>query len=256
MTTATAGRLAGKIAVVTGAGMGIGRGSALCLAAEGADLAIMDIDSAALTRTSDEIRALGRRVFAQKVDCTDEKSVVEAFAAVKSEYGRTDILMNNVGQSAREKASEFWQSEPETWRFVFGVSLFPTLLCARQVVPEMRERRSGKIVNVASNAGLAGEIGIADYAAAKMGVIGFTRSLARELAPFGVNVNAVCPGVIRTRVVDRIAPELVGNIERSIPMGRFGEPREIGRAVVFLASSDSDYMTGQSMVIDGGRWMI
>ena len=120
----------------------------------------------------------------------------------------------------------------------------------------MRERKSGKIVNVASNAGLAGEIGIADYAAAKMGVIGFTRSLARELAPFGVNVNAICPGVIRTRVVERITPEVVANIERSIPMGRFGEPREIGRAVVFLASSDSDYMTGQSMVMDGGRWMI
>ena len=129
MKTEASGRLAGKIAVVTGAGLGIGHGSALCMAAEGADLAIMDIDAAALAATSEEIRALGRRVFAQRVDCTDERAVVDAFAAIKRDYGRVDILMNNVGQSAREKATEFWQSQPDTWRFVFGVSLFPTLLC-------------------------------------------------------------------------------------------------------------------------------
>ena len=158
--------------------------------------------------------------------------------------------------SAREKASEFWESKSETWRFVMGVSLFPTMMCARQVVPEMRARGNGKIINTASNAGLAGEIGLTDYAAAKMGVIGFTRSLARELAPFGVNVNAVCPGVIRTRVIERVPADVVSQIENSIPMRRFGEPEEIGRAVVFLASSDSNYMTGQSMVIDGGRWMV
>lgn len=250
------GRVTGKVAVVTGAGMGIGQSSALCLAAEGADLAIMDIDEAALKDTADKIRSYGGRVLAMHVDCTEEDRIVEAFAKVKRDLGAVDILMNNVGQSARERASEFWQSQSDTWRFVMGVSFFPTLMCARQVVQEMRERRSGKIINVASNAGLAGEVGLTDYAAAKMGIIGFTRSLARELAPFGVNVNAVCPGVIRTRVLEHLSQELVTNIENSIPMRRFGTPEEIGRAVVFLASSDSDYMTGQSMLIDGGRWMV
>lgn len=136
------------------------------------------------------------------------------------------------------------------------VSLFSTLMASRQVVPAMREAGRGKIVNVASNAGLAGEIGIAEYASAKMGVIGFTRSLARELGPFGVNVNAVCPGVTKTRVIERISDEIVDKIRASIPLGCFAEPEDIAAAAAFLASDDARYMTGQSVVVDGGRWMV
>ena len=200
---------------------------------------------------------LGRRQVLTIVgNCTDEATIVASFKTIYDEFGFIDVLMNNVGQSARERASEFYKSTPDVWRFVIDVTLMSTLLASRQVVPSMRDAGRGKIVNVASNAGMAGEIGISEYAAAKMGVIGFTRSLARELAPFKVNVNAVCPGVTKTRVIDRISDEILDKIRASIPLGFFAEPEDIAAAAAFLASDDARYMTGQSVVVDGGRWMI
>jgi NAD(P)-dependent dehydrogenase (short-subunit alcohol dehydrogenase family) len=249
-------RLQGRVAVVTGAANGIGRASALRFASEGADLAILDLEADGLERVAEEARAMGARVFTVTGDCTKEDFITDAFARIYGEYDFIDVLMNNVGQSARERASEFYKSESEVWRWVVDITLFSTLMASRQVVPRMRAASRGKIVNVASNAGLAGEIGISEYAAAKMGVIGFTRSLARELAPFGVNVNAVCPGVTKTRVIDRISDEFLDKIRASIPMGYFAEPEDIAGVAAFLASDDARYMTGQSVVVDGGRWMI
>ena len=249
-------RLEGKLAVVTGAANGIGRASALRFADEGANLAIIDLDAAGIETVAEEARAKGATVLALSGDCTDEATVRELFATIYGRCGFVDILMNNVGQSARERASEFYKSDPEVWRFVIEVTLMATLIASRQVVPHMREAGRGKIVNVASKAGMAGEIGISDYAAAKMGVIGFTRSLARELAPFKVNVNALCPGVTKTRVIDRISEEILAKIRASIPLGYFAEPEDIAAAAAFLASDDARYMTGQSVVVDGGRWMI
>lgn len=249
-------RLEGKLAVVTGAANGIGRASALRFVSEGANLAIMDLEAAGLESVAQEARDQGAKVLAIAGDCTKEDFIVPAFKSIYDEFGFVDVLMNNVGQSARERASEFYNSDPEVWRFVLDVSLFSTLLASRQVVPAMREEGRGKIVNVASNAGLAGEVGISEYAAAKMGVIGFTRSLARELAPFRVNVNAVCPGVTKTRVIDRISEEFLSKIRASIPLGFFAEPEDIAAAAAFLASDDARYMTGQSVVVDGGRWMV
>jgi NAD(P)-dependent dehydrogenase (short-subunit alcohol dehydrogenase family) len=241
---------------VTGAANGIGRASALRFASEGADLAILDLEAGGLDLVAAQARDMGARVFTVAGDCTQEDFIVDAFRQVYSEFEFVDVLMNNVGQSARERASEFYKSESEVWRWVVDVTLFSTLLASRQVVPKMRAASRGKIVNVASNAGLAGEIGISEYAAAKMGVIGFTRSLARELAAFGVNVNAVCPGVTKTRVIDRISDEFLDKIRASIPMGYFAEPEDIAAVAAFLASDDARYMTGQSVVVDGGRWMI
>jgi NAD(P)-dependent dehydrogenase (short-subunit alcohol dehydrogenase family) len=249
-------RLEGKTAVVTGAGRGIGRACAICLASEGADLILLEKDEEPLEETAEAIRKLGAGALPLRVDCTDEKEVEKAFAVAKSHAVRIDILVNNVGQSARERSSEFWQSKPEVWRFVLNVSLFSTMLCSRQVVPDMRERGAGKIVNISSHVAFTGKVGSADYAAAKMGVLGFTRTLARELAPHGVTVNAVCPGVVQTRVLDRLSEEAVAELKRRVPMQRFAQPAEIGRAVVFLASSDSDFITGQSIIVDGGQWMI
>jgi len=249
-------RLEGKLAVVTGAANGIGRASALRFASEGANLAILDLEADGLDNVAEEARKGGATVMTIAGDCTDQKTVEEAFRKIYAEFGFIDVLMNNVGQSARERASEFYKSDPEVWRFVIDVSLMSTLIASRQVVPSMREAGRGKIVNVASNAGMAGEVGISEYAAAKMGVIGFTRSLARELAPFKVNVNAVCPGVTKTRVIDRISEEFLEKIRASIPLGYFAEPEDIAAAAAFLASDDSRYMTGQSVVVDGGRWMI
>jgi NAD(P)-dependent dehydrogenase (short-subunit alcohol dehydrogenase family) len=249
-------RLEGKLAVVTGAANGIGRASALRFAAEGANVAIIDMEEESLGVTAELAREAGAKVLAITADCTNEQVVADAFARIYSDAGNIDLRMNNVGQSARQRASEFYASTSEVWRFVIEVSLMSTLIASRQVVPSMREQGRGKIVNVASNAGLAGEIGLSEYAAAKMGVIGFTRSLARELAPFRVNVNAVCPGVTKTRVVERISDEILEQIRKSIPLGFFAEPEDIAAAAAFLASEDSRYMTGQSVVVDGGRWMI
>lgn len=249
-------RLENKLAVVTGAANGIGRASALRFASEGADLAIMDLEADGLVAVAEEARKGGAKVFYRAGDCTEEDFLQDAFKEIYAEFGFIDILMNNVGQSARERASEFYQSSSDVWRFVIDITLFSTLKASRQVVPSMREAGRGKIVNVASNAGMAGEIGISEYAAAKMGVIGFTRSLARELAPFRVNVNALCPGVTKTRVIDRISEEFLEKIRASIPLGYFAEPEDIAAAAAFLASDDARYMTGQSVVVDGGRWMV
>jgi acetoacetyl-CoA reductase/3-oxoacyl-[acyl-carrier protein] reductase len=215
----------------------------------------MERDASPLRETAGEIKKLGRRTLQLEVNCTEEKEVQQAFAEAREWLGSIDILVNNVGQSARERASEFCESTSEVWRFVLEVSL-STMLCSRQVAPQMLRRRSGKIVNISSHVAFTGDVGAADYAAAKMGVLGFTRSLARELAPHGVNVNAICPGAVRTRVLDPLSKEALEELRHAIPMQRFAQPEEIGRVVVFLASSDSDFITGQSLIVDGGQWMI
>jgi acetoacetyl-CoA reductase/3-oxoacyl-[acyl-carrier protein] reductase len=250
------GRFDRKNVVITGAGHGIGRATALRLAGEGADLALLDRDGEAVEGTAVEVRELGRKALAYTVDCTEETAVVHAFRSMRKDLGPIDILFNNVGQSARERASEFWQSEPDTWRFVIGISLMATMVASRQVVAEMRERRSGKIVNMSSMSAHVGDVGLVDYASAKMGVIGFTRALARELAPFHVNVNAICPGAIRTRAHDHLPREVIDRIRSSVPMGFVAEPEDVAGVVAFLASEDARYITGQSILIDGGRWMI
>lgn len=249
-------RLAGRICVVTGAANGIGRASALCLARAGADVAILDREADALAEVADEIGRTGRRVLPLTLDCTVQGEIEQAFGRIYREWERVDVLFNNVGQSAREKASEFWCSDPETWRFVLDVSLVSAMVCTRQVVNGMRERRSGKIINMSSELAFYGDVGLVDYSAAKMGVIGFTRALARELASFQVNVNAVAPGAIRTRAHQRLPAEVIDRIREGTPMGYIAEPEDVGNVIVFLASDDSRFITGQSLLIDGGRWMI
>jgi NAD(P)-dependent dehydrogenase (short-subunit alcohol dehydrogenase family) len=254
MRKAVEGRLVGRVAFVSGAANGIGRASALRLAREGADLVVVDREP--LDLVAGEIRELGRSVLALAADWTDAAAVRDAFGAARERFGRVDVLFNNVGQSARERASEFHLSEEETWRFVIEISLVTTMRATRLVVEEMRERRSGRIVNMSTESAFYGDVGFADYAAAKMGVVGFTRSLARELAPYHVNVNAVCPGAIRTRAHDRLPREVIDRVRTSVPMGFVAEPEDVAGVVAFLASDDARYVTGQSILIDGGRWMI
>ena len=249
-------RFVGKVAVVSGAANGIGRATALRFAHEGAHIVAIDREEDALETVADIIERLGRRVLPVVADWTDAPAVRQAFATARREFGHIDILFNNVGQSARERASEFHLSQEETWRFVVEVSLLATMRATREVVEEMRARRSGRIINMSSESAFYGDVGFVDYAAAKMGVVGFTRSLARELAPFQVNVNVVCPGAIRTRAHDRLPKEVIDKVRNSVPMGYVAEPSDVAGVVVFLASDDARYITGQSILIDGGRWMV
>ncbi|MES2246439.1 MAG: SDR family oxidoreductase [Pseudomonadota bacterium] len=248
--------LQGKIAVVTGGANGIGHAAALRLARDGADIALLDRDEAGLRQTAADVRALGRRAQTYAIDCTSEPAVREAFAGIDREFGRVDILFNNVGQGARENTHEFLEADLASIDFLFAVNLKTCVLCSQQVVAQMRERRSGKIINVTSEAAVNGVLRNWDYAAIKAGVIGFTRALAREMAPFQVNVNVIGPGATRTRAIEQAPKDLMDKVIAGIPMQRIAEPEEIAAVVSFFAGDASNYVTGQTLLVNGGNWML
>jgi acetoacetyl-CoA reductase/3-oxoacyl-[acyl-carrier protein] reductase len=247
-------KLTDRVAVLTGAANGIGRASAVRLAADGAQVGLLDRDEAGLIETADLITKAGGKALWIAGDLTDTPFVEGAFARLASELGPVDILLNNVGQSAREQASEFWCSEASLWQFMLDISLITTMTCSRQVVGGMRERERGRIINISSEAAFIGSKNATAYAAAKAGVIGFTRALARELAPFQVCVNAVAPGYTRTQALDRLPREIVDKAIAEIPVGFVGEPEDIAHAIAFFASDESRYITGQTLLVNGGRW--
>ena len=245
-----------RIAVVTGGGQGIGAATALDFLDKGARVAVLDLDCAPLTRELAAHPDMAARCLRVTGDCTDATVVSAFFGQVEEDMGPVDILFNNVGQSARDRGSLFAESEEATWRFVLEVSLLTTMRASRRTAPGMKARGFGRIVNMSTDAAFAGDVGLADYAAAKMGVIGFTRSLARELAPHGVTVNAVSPGAIRTRAHDKLKPEVLKRIVADTPAGFVGSPQDVAAAVRFLASEEARFITGQTLLIDGGRWML
>lgn len=251
--SASEGRFSGKVVAITGAAHGIGAATARRFLAEGACLAVIDREAEGFADSLANVPV--ERLLAMAGDCTDAAVLGHFHERTVAAFGPVDILFNNVGQSGRERAAEFHESQEEVWRFVLEVSLLTTMRMSRLVAPSMRER-GGRIINMASNAALSGEVGLADYAAAKMGVIGFTRSLARELAAHRVTVNAVAPGAIRTRAHDRLPPAVIDKIKAAAPAGYVAEPEDVAGCVAFLASDDARYVTGQTLLIDGGRWMI
>jgi NAD(P)-dependent dehydrogenase (short-subunit alcohol dehydrogenase family) len=245
-----------KVVVITGGGQGIGAAAALIFLKAGAFVCVMDLDCSALAEQIAGNEELAGRYFLYSADCTDIEQMETFFNQVEARFGRVHTLFNNVGQSARERSGPFLESEEETWRFVLEVSLVTTMRASRLVGQSMRDAGCGRIINMSSDAAFVGDRGLAEYCAAKMGVVGFTRSLARELAPHGVTVNTVCPGAIRTRAHDLLKPEILTKIVADTPAGFIGSPDDVASTVLFLASDGARFITGQTLLIDGGRWMI
>jgi NAD(P)-dependent dehydrogenase (short-subunit alcohol dehydrogenase family) len=243
------GEFQGRTAIVTAAANGIGRAVALLLAAESARLILIDIESNRLAETVEEARALGSSVESAVVDCTSHAAVADSFGR----FGPVDILVNGVGSSARERSCRFVDSQPEVWDFVHQVTLVTAMLCSRQVVSGMQQRRYGRIVNISSDAALRPPPMTAEYAAAKAGVIGFTRALAAEFGAHGITVNVVAPALISTRTLDVIPRALLESAKAEIPLGRVGTPEEVAYAIAFLASERASFITGQTLAVNGGR---
>jgi 2-hydroxycyclohexanecarboxyl-CoA dehydrogenase len=247
-------RLEGKIALVTGGASGIGAATARRLAAEGARVAIGDVNEEGGREVAGELDG-----FACVLDVTDTASVNAAVAAMKEALGEIDVLVNNAGT---DLFSYFVNSDEGLWDFVLGVNLRGVLAVTHAVLPSMQKRRTGAIVNVASEAGRVGSQGSAVYSAAKAGVIGFTKAIARESARYRVRCNAVAPGPIETPLLNS-APQLLGEIGERLKqgmvnttvMGRSGEPEEVAAAIAFLASEDASYVTGQTLNVSGGLSM-
>lgn len=247
-------RFDGRVAMVTGAGNGIGAAIARRLAEEGARVALIDLEAEALAGVAASLPPESALLFAG--DCTDPAALRRFVADTETKFGPADVLVNNVGQSARERGGPFLESREEVWRFVLEVSLLTTLRLTRLVAPDMKARRFGRVVNISSDAAFAGDAGLADYATAKMGLVGFTRALARELAADGVTVNAVAPGAVATRAHERIAPEILERLRRGTPAGFIAAPEDVAGLVAYLASAEARFVTGQTILIDGGRWML
>jgi 2-hydroxycyclohexanecarboxyl-CoA dehydrogenase len=244
--------LEGKIVFVTGGARGIGRAIVLRLAAEGARVAVADLDEAGARATAAEA---GKGAVGIRMDVSRGDEVRAGVADAERRLGPIDVLVNNAGW---DKMEPFVQSSEETWDKVIAINLKGPILCARAVLDGMIERKRGRIVSISSDAGRVGSSGEAVYSAAKAGIIGFSKTLARELARHQINVNVVCPGPTNTQLLADVAgqnPKIADALKRAVPFGRVGEPEDIANAVAFLASDDAAFITGQTLSVSGGLTM-
>jgi 3-oxoacyl-[acyl-carrier protein] reductase len=244
--------LAGKVALVTGGAQGIGRAVALLLGRNGADIVISDINLEKAEETANEVQAIGRKAMAMKVNVADLREVERMVEAIIEKFGKIDILVNNAG-IARDKL--ILRMTEEDWDAVLNVNLKGTFNCTKAVVRYMSKQKSGKIVNIASVSGEMGNVGQANYSASKAGVIGLTKTIAREFAQRGINVNAIAPGYIQTPMTDGLPEKVKEELKRLIPMERLGQPEDVAQAVLFLVSEASSYITGQVLNVNGGIYM-
>lgn len=244
------------MAIVTGGGGGIGRATCRLLAAEGATVVVADLMAKSCKESASELLANGHSAVAITTDVTDLSQTNALIEAAVSRFGGVDILANVAGGSAgpviHSKHGLFADSTKERWDEILALNLYGTLNCTRAVINHMIERGWGKVVNVASTAGILGMRKAAEYSAAKGGVLSFTKTLAKELAEHGINVNCVSPGVIGTERVRQMPPDMVQGWLEGIPQRRLGTPEEVARTVLFLASSDADYITGENISVAGG----
>ena len=263
-------KLQEKVAIVTGGGQGIGRGIVLCLAEEGADVAVVEIKQRTAKKVAREVEKLGRRSLAVVADATDNDAIVKAVEEIVGFFGRIDILVNNVGGTDAGGARDI-PIGGAGWDGFYRLTLKSHVLMSQAVIPHLRQQKSGKIINISSEAGRIGSPMLMAYAAFKSGVISLTKSLALELARDNINVNCICPGVIWTPLWERLARAMIArnpqfkdmtprefflkNVVARRPLGREETPEDIGRAVVFFASDDARNITGQSLNVNGGNVM-
>lgn len=242
--------LEGKVALITGGSRGIGRAIALRLASMGARVAITYLShTQSAQETLEALSAMGGEGIALQGDVASARDVEACFQQVLSAWGGVDILVNNAGII---KDSLLVRMDEETWDRVLAVDLRGAYLCSRAALKGMLRKRWGRIINIGSVVGIAGNPGQANYAAAKAGLIGLTRSIAKEVASRGITVNYIAPGYITTDIVEDLPQELKENILKRIPMGRFGKPEEIASLTAFLCTDEASYITGQVIAVDGG----
>jgi 3-oxoacyl-[acyl-carrier protein] reductase len=246
-------KLEGNVALVTGASRGIGREIALELARQGADVAVnYSGNEAKANEVVDLIKELGREAIAIQCDVSNSEAVTSMVKETIERFGRLDILVNNAGIT---RDNLLMRMKEEEWDDVININLKGVFLVTKAVTRQMMKQRSGRIINVASIVGVSGNPGQANYVAAKAGVIGLTKTTAKELSSRNITVNAIAPGFISTDMTDKLTEEVKADMLRVIPLSRFGEPKDIAKVAAFLASEDSAYMTGQTLHIDGGMVM-
>ncbi len=246
------GQFDGQIALVTGAARGIGQAIALKLAADGADLALCDLQAEWLEETAGKVKELGCRVKCYSVDVSNGEAVNETVKTIEKDFGQIDVLVNNAGIT---KDGLIMRMSEEDWDAVLNVNLKGVFLFTKAAMRGMMKKRSGSIVNIASIIGLIGNAGQANYAASKGAVIAFTKTVARELSSRNIRCNAVAPGFIRTAMTDALSEEVQQKMLTNIPLNRFGSPEDVANVVAFLAGNASGYVTGQVISTCGGMVM-
>ena len=248
------GILSNQVAIVTGAGQGMGAATAASLAHEGAAVIVSDIDESKAARVAEKVNNSGGTAMSARTDVTKEDEVASMVGCAIDNYGSVSILVNNAGILYPTRIDDVTKAE---WDQVLDVNLNGTFLCSKAVLQTMKKNRYGRIVNMSSSAGRSvSTLGGIHYTAAKAGVLGLTRAMAKEVAPFGITVNAVCPGLIDTEMVRiECTPERIQGYEESFPISRLGSPEEVAQLILFLVT-DSKYITGASIDINGGDLMM
>ncbi len=245
-------RLKDKNAFITGAAQGIGKSIAIAMAREGANVAITDVNLESAEETAKEITAIGVKSMAIKLDVSNQESVSTAFSTFTNEFGPVDILINNAGIT---RDTLLMRMKEEDWDAVININLKGTFLCSKEAIKLMAKQRHGKIVSISSVVAFMGNPGQANYSSSKAGLIGLTKTIAKEYAGRGIRANAVAPGFIQTAMTEALSDKVKDEMKKAIPLGTFGTAEDVTNAVIFLSSAESDYITGQVIHVNGGMYM-